>query len=454
MANLKELFPEFYQEDLKVSDLSNQTDNLIVLDTNYLLDIIQLPTTVSKKYIEALENIKENIYIPYLVALEFNFKKSSIKKEKIKKIKKYKDTIENSVSKIKDNIESIDLVDKNEKEEFTNEILTLTEIYSDNLKTLVEKKIVSIITKEEVELYERLIQIIEEKIGNKYTQQWIDSVEKEGEKRFENKIPPGFNDISKDEEEDAVRQYGDIKYQRKYGDLLIWKDIIEYSKECNKSGKKVFFITNDGKSKRKNDLLYKVNDQIVGPNIHLMNELQVEANKEFHILNNLRFVQLVNDLSDAEMNELKSSSEQLLNIKLPYKLSEVERAFLKEVNFNKDEVDYELLKKYEDYLLNRGILHDDTNYIIENEARKEYIIRNLRNKLMHETYGENTDDIMNLQKRRGLTPDEFEALLNRKSFSGKTNYLDKLLSNDVSRKDSSKLFENYTDNKYSTDPFE
>ncbi|HGF7428681.1 TPA: hypothetical protein QFT47_002503 [Enterococcus faecium] len=48
MANLKELFPEFYQTSLNMSDLSNQTDNLIVLDTNYLLDIIQLPTTVSK----------------------------------------------------------------------------------------------------------------------------------------------------------------------------------------------------------------------------------------------------------------------------------------------------------------------------------------------------------------------------------------------------------------------
>ncbi|MDF0479660.1 hypothetical protein OL233_05100 [Vagococcus sp. PNs007] len=48
MAKLKELFPEFYQPGLKVSDLAIESDNLIVLDTNYLLDIIQLPTVVSK----------------------------------------------------------------------------------------------------------------------------------------------------------------------------------------------------------------------------------------------------------------------------------------------------------------------------------------------------------------------------------------------------------------------
>ena len=134
MANLKELFPEFYQSKLDMKDLSSESENLLVLDTNYLLDIIQLPTTVSKKYIEALEKVKENIYIPYLVALEFNFKKSSLKKGKIKKIRKYKNEIEQSVVNIKKKIDEIDLVDKEEKEIFTNELLTMTEDYLAELK--------------------------------------------------------------------------------------------------------------------------------------------------------------------------------------------------------------------------------------------------------------------------------------------------------------------------------
>ena len=77
---------------------------------------------------------------------------------------------------------------------------------------------------------------------------------------------------------------------------------------------KVVFITNDGKAKQKRDLLYKVDDLTVGPNIHLMNELYMESNKELHILNNLRFVQLVNDLSDVEMSKLKKSSEKMQSI--------------------------------------------------------------------------------------------------------------------------------------------
>ncbi|RBS27855.1 hypothetical protein EB09_00705 [Enterococcus faecium] len=344
MANLKELFPEFYQTSLNMSDLSNQTDNLIVLDTNYLLDIIQLPTTVSKKYIEALEKVKDNIYIPYLTALEFNFKKSSIKKEKIKKIKAYKDTVTNSVSAVEKAITTIDLVDKSEKEEFITELVDVTKDYSEKLVNLIEEKIESIITKEEVELYDKLIQIIEEKIGDKYTQEWISSVEEEGKERYEKKIPPGFNDTGKEDENDSIRRYGDIEYQRKYGDLLIWKDIIKYSKNSDKLGKKVIFVTNDGKSDKKVDLLYKVHNLTVGPNIHLMNELQVEASKEFHILNNLRFVQLANNLSDVEMNELKTSSEELYNINNKFniqynKIGEV----LKQINeLNAKNDDFEL----------------------------------------------------------------------------------------------------------------
>ena len=217
MANLKELFPEFYQSKLDMKDLSSESENLLVLDTNYLLDIIQLPTTVSKKYIEALEKVKENINIPYLVALEFNFKKSSLKKGKIKKIRKYKNEIEQSVVNINKKINEIDLVDKEEKEIFTNELLTMTEDYLAELKKVIDSKVSSMITEEENELYERLISVIENKVGNKYSQEWIDEIEKEGEERYKQNIPPGFNDSSKEDEIDSLRMYGDIKYCRKYG---------------------------------------------------------------------------------------------------------------------------------------------------------------------------------------------------------------------------------------------
>ena len=62
MANIKEQFPEFFQSKLDIHDLESHSKNLIILDTNFLLDIIQMPTDISKKYIEALKNVEDNLY--------------------------------------------------------------------------------------------------------------------------------------------------------------------------------------------------------------------------------------------------------------------------------------------------------------------------------------------------------------------------------------------------------
>lgn len=312
MANLKKLFPEFYQDNLDKKHLTGQSDNLIVLDTNYILEVIKSPTIVSKQYVEAIEKVQNNIYIPYLVALEFNFNKSKRKKMKIREIDNYKNAINNNIVKLKGKIADINFINSDNKSAFTKDIISLTEQYSENIQSLIDKNVKSMVTNEQEELYNRLISVIENKIGEQYTQEWIQEIEKEGITRFEKKIPPGFNDEKKEDPEDplseeSLREYGELSYHRKFGDLLIWKDIIRFSENCSKNGKKVIFVTDDGKSKNKNDLLYKVGNLTVGPNIYLMNELQREAKKELYIVNNLRFIQLVNNLSDEQVNELKSN---------------------------------------------------------------------------------------------------------------------------------------------------
>lgn len=341
MAKLKELFPEFYQSKLSILDLNNESENIIVLDTNYLLDILRLPSSIAKKYIEAIESVKSNLYIPYLVALEFNFMKSAIKKEKSHRIREYRDEIENSISGLKSKIEKSDLITSEEgKDKFVSEVFQLTDNYLKNLKEIVDNKIKKSITEEEEELYQKLITVINEKIGEKYEQQWIENIEKEGETRYKDGLPPGFDDQTKEEVDNATRIYGELKYQRKYGDLIIWKDIIKFAKKCKKKGKKLIFVTNDGKSKRKNDLLYKVKNLVVGPNIYLMNELQREAEKELYIVPNLRFLQLINDLSDSQMKEIKNLSKKKYVVKFPSE--EIPRVLeeLKERNNNENDQFY------------------------------------------------------------------------------------------------------------------
>ena len=64
MANMKELFPEFYLDSLEVNDLKIEQNNLIVFDSNFLLDILRLPTEIAEKYLEAIDKVKKSYFHP------------------------------------------------------------------------------------------------------------------------------------------------------------------------------------------------------------------------------------------------------------------------------------------------------------------------------------------------------------------------------------------------------
>ncbi|MDF0479659.1 PIN-like domain-containing protein [Vagococcus sp. PNs007] len=376
---------------------------------------------------EALEKVKNNIYIPYLVALEFNFQKSSLKKRKIKNIQKYKDEVRSSLGKIKNMISPGELIDESEEEEFTEEMLSLTDKFSEELMGLVDSKIKSVITEEESDIYDRLINLIEGSIGEKYTQEWIDVVEKEGQERYSKKIPPGFDDSSKENEEDAIRYYDNIKYQRKFGDLLIWKEIIDYTKIGNESGRKVIYVTNDGRSKRKSDLLYKVNDLVVGPSIYLMNELCRESDKQLYIVSNLRFIQLVNDLSETEVDKLKTSSETLYRIKFPSDYMEQAIKDIEELNKRDDGfvhrindegylerkqiIDEDVLKqRINDDILKQRINDDILKQIINNDILKQRINDDILKQIIDE-------DVL----KQRINKDAFKQIIDDDIFKQKIN---------------------------------
>lgn len=298
MSKMQSEFPEFYQVKLKKEDIKN---SLIVFDTNYLLDILRLPVGEANKYLKALRHVKNNMYIPYHVALEFNFNKITVKTETKVALDLYKKNVMKQFQILEDEVSGLSLLKSDSmKKTFTDSMLDMTNEFkgkfSEELSLQISKSF------SDKSIYEKLIKNIENSIGEKYKQDWIKNVEEEGEKRYEKNIPPGFDDSIKNE---VLRTYGGLEYHEKYGDLIIWKDIIETAKKTEKS--KIIFVTNDGKSNSKNDLLFKVKGQTIGPSIYLINELKKESQKDLYILNNIRFVELTDTLSEEEIIDLRNS---------------------------------------------------------------------------------------------------------------------------------------------------
>ena len=141
-----------------------------------------------------------------------------------------------------------------------------------------------------------------EKIGSKPKgQEEIDEIFCEGEERYKNQIPPGFEDSSKELSDDNEFTYAGLTYKRQYGDLIIWKQIISYASE--NSIKDLIFVTND----KKVDWWWEIDSngpKTIGVRPELRDEISREAGVEnFHIFNIEGFLHYANKQPNVQVTE-------------------------------------------------------------------------------------------------------------------------------------------------------
>ena len=256
MASMKELFPEFYLDSLDVNDLNREKNNLIVFDSNFLLDILRLPTEIAEKYLEAIDKVKDHIFVPYLVGVEFHFNKKKVKIETQESLNNYRDRVTNDVNtQVEDMYNSMlnSLVDekkidflknKNQKDNALNEIKKGVDSYY-NLLCTEKEKLITRLHKDIFERYStnldvlsnRIVELVGRSVASKLEQEFINKIQNKGKERYDNKIPPGFND--KDNKAGILRRYSDLVYDTQYGDYIIWEEILhKVSEEGDSIGKK------------------------------------------------------------------------------------------------------------------------------------------------------------------------------------------------------------------------
>ena len=324
---MRELFPEFYtNSELSKEDFEASTKNLVVIDTNILLNILRFPTELAEKYIETIKLVKDILFVPYIVSLEFTFNKEEYRVGTETKIENYINSISNSLSdKSKEKKPDLESILKN-KEQTTEVEKSINEIV-DRFQTQVKQEIKNIFevkyTKTANDLTEQLIEVLDDSIAEKFNQTWIEKVQKKGRDRYQKKIPPGYDDVSKSREAFPYRAYSDIVYERQYGDYILWEEILHKVAKDSTLGNKVILVTNDGTSRSKTDLIWKEHGKKIGPRIELKSELwnvkseysilddktndaTIPCKKELHIITGERFLTLVNGFTDEEAEKYES----------------------------------------------------------------------------------------------------------------------------------------------------
>lgn len=293
---MREKFREFYfdKDDNKIWE-----ESTIVLDTNVLLNLYRYTKETSDQIIGLLHKYRNNLWIPHQVALEYHYNRKSVIIEQNGSYQKVCSAFNDVPNKVRDLLnEDLSNYKKRHKDDVEKFIEVIKSVTDEQIKHLNEKNVTEYdLTKEDL-IKLKLTELYNEKVGEAYLEDKMKELEKQADERFKKQIPPGYKDYNK---KTGNKFYNGVVIQNRYGDLILWKQLLDFAEKENKS---IIFLTDE----QKEDWWYHINGEIKGPKIELLNEFSSITKKEFHMFSSLGFVERhrgdVNPKTVSEVREV------------------------------------------------------------------------------------------------------------------------------------------------------
>ncbi|MBP0725199.1 DUF4935 domain-containing protein [Bacillus sp. RG28] len=275
---------EHYFKPNKEKEKDIWTDCIFIFDTSALLEFYYFPKKSQQDiFSSTFEKIKGRLWIPHHVKFEYlKNRENTLKKPIDEKYKKLQNeqlkAIENGIKSIKGNLE--DFINHTKKTDVHPYIDSTIPLNFELAYAEFEKTFSSFKSNVEIEFKKREQEIVSFAtedtvlnyfneyfmVGREYSFERIMEIVEEGEIRYRNQIPPGYKDEPNKEG------------LQKYGDLIIWKQIIDFAEQNRKP---IVYITNDVKEdwcyqyKRGNEV------RIDRPKEDLIREIRDKANVDF-----------------------------------------------------------------------------------------------------------------------------------------------------------------------------
>lgn len=321
---------------------SNETqDSLFNTVFEYFKDRLWIPERVNFEYLKNREKVSSKPILAYESLLkvhngndgEYTFKMYNLAKEIEKG--KLKD-IESQLKTLKERTTKPDKHPYIEPEVFSDVEKQIT-YFSQNAKTFInimEKfnaKFTDIVNQKIKTIREngedRVSKIIERKfkVGREFSFSEMLQIAEEGELRYRNEIPPGYEDES------------DKKGLAKYGDLIIWKEILDYAKEKKES---VIFVCNDVKKD------WYDQEKKKSARFELLKEFNSITEKNIWLYNMSDFLYIVNKLLDSTVKLDDTLLKEVENATVVNKEEETRYYKIKRLLYNLMREEVETIKTF------------------------------------------------------------------------------------------------------------
>jgi len=300
-----EIINRYYLKDSEEIELwKNST---FVFDTSALLQFYYYSDKAKKNIFDTtFETLSGRLWIPFHVAYEYQKNRKSainklfserydpLEKDALQGIQSHLETIGSKLDDFKNKIRVADthpFIDSEMVDKFWSNLATFRDTFvkfEGNVKREFESRrseINSMSDSDKDIVLGAIIKYFE--TGDNYNFAKTMEIVAEGEMRYQNQIPPGYKDSSSKE---GVQ---------KYGDLIIWKQIIDYAKTTSKS---IIFVTNDVKE----DWVYGNKDEknrIERPREELIKEIYDQASVAFWMYTFSQFLYKTQERLNTQIDE-------------------------------------------------------------------------------------------------------------------------------------------------------
>lgn len=249
-------------------------NGVIVFDTNVLLNLYRYNEETRNELLKLMKSYQNRLWMPYQVALEFLANCEAVKTwlhKGYKELTGQVDECKKSFFKFLDNNFA--------KHKHINRE-ELVQLFDQQLQPIKDKLSewemnAPDFDKDDV-VKNKILSMYDKRVGNDYNCDELLEIYAKGKIRYENKIPPGYKDDTRDKREMGGRHV--------YGDLIVWMQIMDYA-EANK--KDVIFVGED----LKEDWWEKDDGKINKPRQELLDEFRYRTGREIVFHTQKRFIE-------------------------------------------------------------------------------------------------------------------------------------------------------------------
>lgn len=350
-------------------------EGLVIFDTNSLLNLYRYKEETRNKFFDLFEKIQARIWIPYHVGIEYHSNKKNVFNYRNDELKEIRTRFDGALNKLKNSTikrghREVDL------EEFINQVESnLTEKLSEVEETFKVRNL----NEEAMDVDQKIHNFFDNKVGEPFSETQLEQIYTEGKKRYENEIPPGYKDLESKEGE--VKLYGNLAVKQAYGDLIIWKELLQ--KMSQEQTTSTLFITDDTKP----DWYLESNQAELMARPELGQEFfSVTGKDQFAIINSEYLIKVAQKaynlgISQADMENIKEAQKDFQETTGRLKKQDAEEAILANLERN-DLVEFKRRDESFDAILNDVLFNKEISFDLK-FIRKTYSENQFRDMILN-----------------------------------------------------------------------